>query len=474
MISTVVSKILCDLLNFDCSLVEDIVHHHSLAKKNCLFIALKGPNVDSRLFAKDALDAGALVVCDKVDLPQSMSEFTHERLIFVEDTNMFIEQVMQNLCTDLKKLGTKIVCITGTSGKTTTKVWMTEVLQSHFKDMYTIPSKYINYNSDIIGPLVFACSINKTPRALIFEIGISKAGDMDKISKVIQPNVSIITNIEYAHIGNFTGVDKKLELIKEKFKIIEHTSDLVITNERLKNSLETLYRDSLNKAEFFGSNKDSDASIQSIDNASIIKTSNDVYKTAITKYDTLENIAAIMLAFEKLYPNDCKDLFSKLVEKATPLAGRGKLHKNVVLKYNGSSKTIDIIDSSYNANGGKRGSMYMELQHLNTFKPSKKVAAVLGEMRENGDFSKDLHQEMLEAALNIVDKKHLFLIGKSWRELGNDLNIFEDDLITDKNAYAAYSKIFSTLEEDMICLVKSSFGVGVYKYLMPLFLENIN
>ena len=113
-----------------------------------------------------------------------------------------------------------VIGITGSNGKTVVKEWLYQLL----KDDYTIVRSPKSYNSQIGVPLSVWQLANAKPQIAIFEAGISKPGEMEKLERIIRPTIGVITYIGHEHDENFDSLDQKRE---EKMKLFAHT-DIVI------------------------------------------------------------------------------------------------------------------------------------------------------------------------------------------------------------------------------------------------------
>ena len=107
-----------------------------------------------------------------------------------------------------------VVCITGSSGKTTVKEWLSKILEKSFV-VYSNPG---NFNNHIGMPLTLVNIPDKT-QICILELGMSSYGEIKKLAEIAKPNISIITNIGNAHIGNFKD---SIEIAKEKSAIFDY------------------------------------------------------------------------------------------------------------------------------------------------------------------------------------------------------------------------------------------------------------
>ena len=109
-----------------------------------------------------------------------------------------------------------MICITGSSGKTTVKEWLTRILKNSFV-VYSNPG---NFNNHIGMPLTLV-NIPRKTEICILELGMNNYGEIKKLVEIVKPDISIITNIGNAHIGNFKNSQ---EIAKEKSDIFEYFS----------------------------------------------------------------------------------------------------------------------------------------------------------------------------------------------------------------------------------------------------------
>lgn len=170
--------------------------------RNCpegsVFFALRGDNFDANLFAAKALQTGCAFAV--VDNPEVV---TDERYILVEN----VLEALQQLAREHRRaLGTKIVGITGTNGKTTTK----ELIASVLKQKYNVHFTQGNLNNHIGVPLTLL-QLTAAHEMAVIEMGANHPGEIKILSEIACPDLGIITNVGKAHLegfGSFEGVKK--------------------------------------------------------------------------------------------------------------------------------------------------------------------------------------------------------------------------------------------------------------------------
>ena len=182
-------------------------------KKNDIFFAIKGKNKNGNFFVKEAFKKGAAlaIVNRKIKGPKEIK---------VDDTLKFLTEVSYKL---RENLLSKIIAITGSCGKTSLKELIGQALSKISKTTYSPRS----FNNKFGVPLSLF-NLNQNDAFGVFEIGMSKKGEIDYLSKIIQPDVGVITNISYAHIKNFKNIKKIAEAKSEIIHNIRNGGSLVL------------------------------------------------------------------------------------------------------------------------------------------------------------------------------------------------------------------------------------------------------
>ena len=176
-------------------------------KKNDIFFAIKGKNKNGNLFVKDAFRRGAsLAIVNK-----SKKE---PKQIKVKDTLKFLTE-SSTLLRDNSL--SKIIAITGSCGKTSLKEIVGKTLNKISNATYSQKS----FNNKFGVPLSLF-NLKHNDEFGIFEIGMDRKGEIDYLSKILKPEVGVITNISYAHVKNFKNI-KQIALAKSE--IIKNLKD---------------------------------------------------------------------------------------------------------------------------------------------------------------------------------------------------------------------------------------------------------
>ena len=182
-----------------------------------LFFALSGPNFNGNQFAKQALNKGAIAVV--VDEDVSIND---DRVIRVENTL----RSLQTLATEhRKKLGTTIIALTGSNGKTTTK----ELIHSVLSTTYTTVATHGNLNNHIGVPLTLL-SLQKDTEIGVVEMGANHLGEIAVLANIAQPDFGLITNFGKAHLEGFGSLEGVVKAKSELFDYLKTTNGLIFAN----------------------------------------------------------------------------------------------------------------------------------------------------------------------------------------------------------------------------------------------------
>ena len=362
-------------------------------KKGNLFIAIKGKNNDGHHFVKEALLKGAA----NCIISKNSPNFPKNKIIKVDNTFSFLKQLAF-----LKRNysnGT-IIGVTGSSGKTSVKDLIGNLLQNYGKTYFSPKS----FNNSYGVPLSI-CNLEEEHRYGVFEIGMSRSGEIDQLSQIVRPNIAIITNIAEAHIENFKSLK---DIAKAKAEIINNIStkgSLIIDRDcKFYNFFKFEAKKRGIKVFSVGYKRNSDVQIAKVENRSkykiaTIKSLNKAYKIKF-KNQLVKNISFVIAALEimKLDVNKIKNK----IKNTQVLEGRGKIYKIRYKKFN-----FNLIDESYNANPL---SMKQSIQNLSNIRNNNHKYILLGDMLELGKKSSYLHKK-LSPIINNSKISKLFVHG---------------------------------------------------------------
>lgn len=355
-------------------------------EENNLFIALKGENFNGNNYATLAVEKGAsIIIIDEVNF--KIEELNNKgTVIKVEDTKKALADLARYY---RNKLGIKVVGITGSTGKTSTKDLVAAFLSGKFKVFKTKG----NFNNEIGLPLMIL-ELNNSYDIAVLEMGTSNFGEINRLASIARPDVSAITNIGVAHIEY---LKTRENILKEKMSI----SDFFEKGNSLILNCENDMLRTVNKCEKFdikktGYDKSYDACGKNVvltgetTSFEVVTKDGDSHKftlNMIGEHNVLNALIGIQIAREFGLTFDEMEKGLKNFE-ATSMR----------LEFIKKDK-FTIINDSYNANPD---SMKAALDVLKNYSGKRKIA-VLGTMGELGNYAKKAHKEVGEFAKEKAD-----------------------------------------------------------------------
>ena len=407
---------------------KGVVTDTRLSVKNSFYIALKGINFDGNNFAKEAIEKGAFyALVNKKSIAKD-----NDRFIYVDDTL----KTLQKLANYHRSIiDTKIIAITGSNGKTTTKELLSEILSKEFKIFATKG----NLNNHIGVPLSLL-SINRECEYAIIELGANHLGEINHLCKIAKPDFGLITNFGYAHIegfGSFDGVVKgKSELynylIEKKGRLFINLDD-VIQKKWLK------YR----HISTYGQTSKANFKIEQINNkgkGTTIKIENLIIESQLFGDYNFSNIGASVAISRFLGVSNQK--IKKALELYKPINKRSQVI---------NKKNNKILLDAYNANPS---SMIASINSFLKNNPKNSIA-VLGDMLELGFYEKEGHVKIIKL-LESSAFEEIFFVGKLFFKFSKESNSFKKTIHFFKEKIEAYSYLKKRKFENKNILIKGS------------------
>jgi UDP-N-acetylmuramoyl-tripeptide--D-alanyl-D-alanine ligase len=411
-----------------------------------LFVALKGPSFDGHDFAGKAIKAGAAasMVHRRADgIDESMP------LLIVDDTFA----ALWRLGTAARARSTaRLIAVTGSVGKTGTK----EALRLCLSPQGLTSASIGSFNNHWGVPLSLA-RMERDAVYGIFELGMNHPGEIRELTTLVRPQVAIITNIEPAHIGNFSSISEIADAKAEIFEGMDANGTAVLNRDNaLFHHLCARAEDAgVSRILSFGRHKEADARLLdcslhatcSAVSASIRGREID-YCLAMPGAHWVRNSLAVLAAVSAAGADVVKAAaqFANL----KPLKGRGERH--TVETPEGA---FHLIDDSYNANPTSMRAAFEVLGRASLGKGGRRIA-VLGDMLELGTQAQEMHAS-LAAPLQAAGIDLVFTCGTGMAALRDAL---PEAL---RGAHAAESKTLAAEICDAVrpgdsLLVKGSLG----------------
>ena len=419
-------------------------------EKDFVFIATKGERVDGHSFIDSVFEKGALgVICEKA--PQNPKG----TYILVKDSFQALKALAEYY---RSQLDIKVVGITGSVGKTSTKEFVASVLSKGFKTLKTEG----NFNNEIGLPLT-VLKIQSDCEVAVLEMGISDFGEMHRLSKIAKPDVCMITNIGQCHLENLGTRDGILKAKTEIFDFMSENADICLNGDDDK----LITVDSVNGKSpvFFGMNKDMPIYATDYVNKGLAGSEVIIHINAGDRKEEFKAViplpgehmvynALAATAVGVLFGLDTAKIQAGL-EQVEPVGGRSHVIR---------TDRLTIIDDCYNANpvSMKAAIDLLAMTNLSedNANASRKVA-ILGDMFELGENENQLHKEV---GTYITDKDIdcVISIGKLCKNMYEGIEAsdnFKGKAYYYEDKESMLQNISELIADGDVVLVKASHGM---------------
>ena len=420
-----------------------------LVEQDYLFIPIRGEKVDGHSFIPSVFEKGALAVLSEQSLEHPAGPY-----ILVESTETAMKKIAEYY---RKSLDIKVVGITGSVGKTSTK----EMISAVLSQKYNVLKTQGNLNNEIGLPLTIF-KIREEHQVAVLEMGISEFGEMHRLAQMANPDICVITNIGLCHLENLITRDGILRAKTESFEHLTKDGIAVLNGDDDKLCDKTVVNGK--RAVFYGLGREP----KSIETEGKIKqlAAKEVYATDVKalgltgtsavihvgeacfeadipiagEHNVYNALAAVCVARQfGLTPEEMK----RGIESVQTISGRSNLiHRD----------GITVIDDCYNANPV---SMQASIDVLS--RAEGRRIAVLGDMGELGADEKQLHY-MVGAYFKDKGIEELFCTGELSKELARGAQ--ENSPMTNVHYFDAVGDLAASLNNDKkagdVILIKAS------------------
>lgn len=353
-------------------------------KVNDIFFAIKGPNFDGNKFALQAIKNGAsYVVSDNLDISKKS-----DKIIYVENSIKALQKLANY---HRRKLNTKIIAITGSNGKTTTKELVLNVLKSRFK---TVATKG-NLNNHLGVPLSLL-SIEKDTEIGIIEMGANHLNEIANLCVIAEPDFGYITNFGNAHLEGFKSLEGVIKGKSELYDYLKSNKKFIFYNSDNKKQSNILngYANTFT----YGVNDDSNCNIINCSNEDSVHVNyrSELIKSNIYGDYNFENIC-IAIAIGEYFGVSFEQI-KKGIESYLPENNRSQV---TITERN------TVVLDAYNANPT---SMKLALESFCKTSYTNKMI-IVGDMFELGNDSIHYHQEIINY-LEKINNSIIYIVGE--------------------------------------------------------------
>jgi UDP-N-acetylmuramoyl-tripeptide--D-alanyl-D-alanine ligase len=418
--------------------VGDVVIDSRVVKAGDLFIALKGPRFDGHDFVSEVLEKNAVAVVERATVGPE---------IVVADSL----QALQDLAHAIRRaVPTRVVAITGSAGKTTTKETIAEFLGGNFR----VVKNKGNLNNHIGLPLSLV-QLRTEPDVAVMELGMNHAGEISTLVGIAEPDVRVWTNVGDAHIGFFVSPDAIADAKAEILEQADPATVLVCNADDLR--VMSRVRSFAGRLVTFGVSPDATVRATQVEDrgldgmrAHVVTPAGAIeITTPLLGRGNLSNVlASIAVALQFGVPLDT------IAERAPRL--RAADRRGAVRRLAGG---VTLIDDSYNSSPS---ALKRALEVIGEDQSGGRRIAVLGEMLELGVHSIALHQECGQLAAN-AGLALLFTVGsgpaRAMADAAVEAGMADASVRYFEKSEAAADVIAAELRDGDVVLVKGSRGI---------------
>lgn len=407
---------------------------------SCIYFALRGENFNGNDFATDALNKGAAyAVVDDQKLEK------HEQFIFTKDVLSTLQELAALHRNQLK---TKIIALTGSNGKTTTKELMNVVLNKKFKTHATQG----NLNNHIGVPLTLL-SLTEDAEFAVVEMGANHQKEIEVLCNIAQPQYGLITNVGKAHLEGFGGFEGVIKGKNELYDYLKKSGGKIFINtdnahlRKMCGNYKNIFS--------YGTHANADCKGVIVNESPFIKISWQLIRHNEAKDNIQSNLAG-SYNFENILAAVCIGNYfgieNKLIKQAIENYFPSNQRSQVVVK---NSNTF-IMDY-YNANPSSIEAALLNFEKNYPGEPGGKKIAVLGDMLELGAETQKEHDIIIQL-LKKLNFQEIILVGEFFLKFSGKINARFFKTSPEANEYLKEQNF-----KNCVFLIKGSRGLKMEK-----------
>lgn len=417
-------------------------------EKGNLFVPFKGEHTDGHVYVEQALKNGAAVALWQKDVPNPPD---NAELLIVDDTLEALQKIASSYLQEVKP---KVIGITGSNGKTTTK----DITEALLSTKYKVHKTSGNFNNHLGLPLTIL-GMDEDTEIAVLEMGMSSRGEIELLSNLAKPDVAIITNIGESHLLDLGSREEiaaaKLEImagLKEDGMLIFHGDEPLLKDQLMNKG---------HRMESFGRNHSNTIhplEIQMDESKTVFLTN--LYPEKLTlpilgNHNVMNAMAAILTAKE--FGLDFDSIQQGLLNlKVT----------NMRMELINGNNGVKVINDAYNASPT---SMNAAIQLVSELKGFNHKYLVLGDMLELGKDEVAFHQE-IGAAIPVNQIAGLFTYGELGEQIaeGAKTVLNAEQIFSFKEKEPLIDKLKEMVSENDLVLVKASRGMRLEEVVNAL------
>ncbi|SKC40508.1 UDP-N-acetylmuramoyl-tripeptide--D-alanyl-D-alanine ligase [Maledivibacter halophilus] len=410
-------------------------------KTNQLYIPIKGERFNGHDFIEEAIKKGAAAALWSKDEPTKTKDFP---LIFVDDTLLAIQELARQY---RKELPVKVIGITGSNGKTSTKDILASILKTKYKTHKTLG----NLNNHLGVPLTLL-QMKEDAEVAVIEMGMSALGEIETLSNIALPDIGVITNSTNVHINTLGSVEN---ILKAKLEIVSGLKEdglLVYLGDSLPLHKGVEGLNLTQRKETFGTKLNNDYAVEftSLNKKGICfelkkPVCRNFFLSMFGKNQVYNGAAAIAVARYLNVPYN-------LIEKGLSMVDSTGMRNELI-----HSAGFDILNDVYKSNPI---SLRAALETIYSFKGYNKKIVVLGDMIGTGENEVGIHEKIGED-IRSDEIDYVFTIGKLAEHIAvkAKIRLGDNKVFSFNKKKDLLKNLKEVINKDTIILVKGSRGL---------------
>ena len=442
------------------------------------FFAIAGERFDGHTFLRSAIEQGAsMLIVDQRHAAKTLKE-PLVPVLLVDDTRHALQDLARAWRSVLRQKGIKVIAVTGSNGKTTTRKIIHQALSFQSRG-YQSPKSFNNH----LGVPLTLLNTSLTGRYVVAEVGSNHPGEIAQLADLLRPDAAVITNIGTAHIGNFGS---RLAIAKEKASLLQYLTrgglaiipgdEPLLEQINVPNECQVVRIGKSGSCDYVLTSSTSNA--QGIDFQVQHSLEQDVFGNwnvqdlcfsipLIGEHNALNALCALPIANWQ-----CIDISTP--KFAQTLTGVQCANMRLQVQTHGP---MTLINDAYNANPDSSKAAIKTLVNFSRHNEQRRIA-ILGDMLELADKAQSLHEELGQWIAENYHTKidQIILIGPLAAHIATGIKRVKSDLqftVYPQWNDALPTKIAQDVRETDIILLKGSRDTAMER-LIPALTRNPN
>lgn len=414
-------------------------------EKGDVFFAIKGENFNGHDFLQKAIDRGALALV--VDQSHSKPPDTTIPILKEADTT---EAIRRLAGLHRESLQTKIFCVAGSNGKTTTKEFLAFVLEKKIGAAFV--HKTQKSENSILGLALSLLRMTEHHHYAVIEVGIDEPGWMKKHLELLKPDFACITNIQEEHMAGFKSIEKVAE---EELQVLEYCR----RNQKafVANLDNHFIRSAELPSRYWSFALNHSAQVEGLfSSPNILSVFGTRLACPLPGQHNAQNLLCAITSLQAIFPDSRLEDFHFIFDKLREFKNAD--HRSEVFF---TTEDSLVYDDTYNANPG---SMEAALEGFNEVASGYSKMAIIGDMLDLGEHSLNAHKRILNL-LSVMDFQYIIVLGAEFHKAAANLHLPDHRFSLCHDLDEARNLIKEKRSSYQGFFLKASRGVGLERLL---------